>query len=185
MRVPRTRRHSAGTALISTVRTTAATTPCHGSGKSEPPRMPISWYVAAHARQAAASPRTKRRSGTSASRHASITGIRPAGTSRDRTSTDTWCASSRSRACASRSGEARPSSAASHREPLSECTPRRPSQYSAVSPRSAANADTRKTKSSDSGEVWWKATTAAELTIAPVGTTGTSAPSATSRNSEG
>ena len=48
-----------------------------------------------------------------------------------------------------------------------------------MSPRKAAKAATRKTKSSDSGEVWWKATTAAELTMAPV------VPRATSRNNEG
>ncbi len=42
-----------------------------------------------------------------------------------------------------------------------------------------------KTKSSENGDDWWSATTAAELTSAPVGITGTNEPSATSRNSVG
>lgn len=61
----------------------------------------------------------------------------------------------------------------------------RPSQYSATSPRNAAREATANTSSSANGVVWWKATTAAELTRAPVGTTGTSAPISTSRNSDG
>lgn len=52
LNLARVLRHTAGTPLTSSVRPTAATTPCHGSGKSEPPRIPISWYVAAHARHA-------------------------------------------------------------------------------------------------------------------------------------
>src|SRR5690606_28874852 len=63
--------------------------------------------------------------------------------------------------------------------------PRRPSQYRAMSPRNAASAAVTKTSAMENGAVWWKATTAAELTSAPVGTTGTSAPISTSRNSEG
>jgi hypothetical protein len=73
----------------------------------------------------------------------------------------------------------------SHREPFLDRTPRRPSQYSARSPRNAASAATQKENSSENGDDWWIATTAAELTTAPVGTTGTSDPSTTSRNSDG
>lgn len=55
-----------------------------------------------------------------------------------------------------------------------------------MSPVNAARADTPNTSSSPNGmESWWKATTAAVLTSAPVGITGTSAPSATSTNSAG
>lgn len=54
-----------------------------------------------------------------------------------------------------------------------------------MSPRNAADDATPNTTSSANGSVWWNATTAAELTSAPVGTTGTSAPSATSRNRDG
>ncbi len=41
--VRRTRRHRLGATLISTVSETAASTPCQGSGNSEPPRTPMSW----------------------------------------------------------------------------------------------------------------------------------------------
>ena len=105
-----------------------------------------------------------------------MTGIRPAGTSRDSTSTSTPCSRSLRCAWASRSGAARARSRSSQREPLREWTPRRPSQYSPTSPRNAAHDATAKTISSENGEVWWKATTAAELTSAPVGTTGTKRP---------
>ncbi len=118
-------------------------------------------------------------------RHANITGIRPAGTSRDNVSTTTSCSPSFSCAPASRSSGARARIASSHRDPFFERIPRRPSQYSVTSPRNAASEATRKTSSSASGALWWKATTAAVLTSAPVGTTGTSAPISTSRNSEG
>ncbi len=50
----------------------------------------------------------------------------------------------------------------------------------------AASAATAHTSSTPSGsDCWWNATTAAELTSAPVGITGTSAPSATSTNRAG
>ncbi len=49
----------------------------------------------------------------------------------------------------------------------------------------AASADTANTSSTPYGAWWWNATTAAELTSAPVGITGTSAPSATSTNNAG
>lgn len=54
-----------------------------------------------------------------------------------------------------------------------------------MSPRNAAADATPNTTSSANGDDWWNATTAAELTSAPVGTTGTSAPTDTSRNSDG
>lgn len=54
-----------------------------------------------------------------------------------------------------------------------------------MSPRNAADDATANTTSRENGDDWWNATTAAELTSAPVGTTGTRAPSATSRNSDG
>ncbi|CAM5557250.1 hypothetical protein SCALM49S_02232 [Streptomyces californicus] len=114
-----------------------------------------------------------------------MTGIRPAGISRDSTSTVPPWSVSFSCAWASRSGAARRVIADSHFEPFFDRTPRCPSQYRQMSPRNAAPDATRKTKSSESGDVWWKATTAAELTSAPVGTTGTSEPSATSVNSVG
>lgn len=145
----------------------------------------MSWYVAAHARHAGTSPRANRRNGHFAIRQASITGMRPAGTSRDSTSTATPCSASFSCACASRSSGARSRIAASQRDPFFDFMPRRPSQYSATSPRNAANAATTKTSTIENGAVWWNATTAAELTRAPVGTTGTSAPISTSRNSDG
>ncbi len=63
--------------------------------------------------------------------------------------------------------------------------PRRPSQYSAASPRNAASDAVPNTSASEYGAVRWNATTAAELTSAPVGTTGTSAPISTSRNNDG
>ncbi|RPK87542.1 hypothetical protein EES47_16950 [Streptomyces sp. ADI98-12] len=147
--------------------------------------MPMSWYVAVHARQAGPSPRANRDSGIRASRQASITGTRPAGISRERISTVTPWVSSLARACSSRSGAARSRSVSSHREPPRERTPRCPSQYRTRSPRKAARAETRKSTSSVSGAASWKATTAAPLTRAPVGTTGTSAPRKTSRKSEG
>lgn len=75
--------------------------------------------------------------------------------------------------------------ASSHFEPFFDRTPRCPSQYRQTSPRNAAAAAVRKTKSRVSGDVWWKATTAAELTSAPVGTTGTKDPSATRANRVG
>ncbi|BFO17066.1 hypothetical protein SHKM778_34540 [Streptomyces sp. KM77-8] len=130
-------------------------------------------------------PRTKRRSGHFATRQASITGSRPAGTSRDSTSTATPWSASLPCACASRSSGARSRIASSQREPFFDFMPRRPSQYSARSPRNAASDAVTNTSSIDSGAARWKATTAAELTSAPVGTTGTSAPISTSRNSEG
>ncbi len=40
---PRSRRHTPGAALISTVSATAAATPSQGSAKSDPPTMPMSW----------------------------------------------------------------------------------------------------------------------------------------------
>jgi hypothetical protein len=55
-----------------------------------------------------------------------------------------------------------------------------------VSPRNAAaDATAHTSRHQPAGAEWWNATAAAELTTAPVGTTGTSAPSSTSRNSEG
>lgn len=54
-----------------------------------------------------------------------------------------------------------------------------------MSPRKAAQEAMTKTRAREKGAVWWKATTAALLTSAPVGTTGTSEPSTTSRKSEG
>ncbi len=106
--------------------------------------------------------------------------MRPAGTSRERTSTAPPCSSSFRRDCSRRSGAARRVSASSHFEPFFDRTPRCPSQYRHRSPRNAAADAAANTKSSENGDVWWNATTAAELTSAPVGTTGTSDPSATS-----
>lgn len=54
-----------------------------------------------------------------------------------------------------------------------------------MSPRNAAAEATTKTINSENGDDWCSATTPAELTSAPVGTTGTSAPTATSANSDG
>ncbi|OSY51063.1 hypothetical protein BG846_03267 [Streptomyces fradiae ATCC 10745 = DSM 40063] len=115
----------------------------------------MSWYAAAHASTAGTSARTNRPSGIRASRHATITGIRPAGTSRDTTSTGTRWSCSLVCARSSRSGSARARSASSHREPPRDTTPRRPSQNSAESPASAAVAATRKTAGSASGADWW------------------------------
>ncbi|CAM5251569.1 hypothetical protein SVIOM74S_05869 [Streptomyces violarus] len=179
------RRAATGTALISKVSAIAATTPSHGSSNSDPPRIPINWYVTAQARQAGRFPRQKRRIGHFAIRQASITGIRPAGTSRDSTSTATPCSASFVCACSSRSSGARARIAASQREPFFDFIPRRPSQYSAASPRNAASDAVTNTIASENGAVWWTATTAAELTSAPVGITGTSAPISTSRKSDG
>lgn len=111
--------------------------------------------------------------------------MRPAGISRDSTRTATPWSSSFACARVSRSSGARRRIASSQREPFLEPIPRRPSQYSAMSPRNAATDATTNTSSSASGAAWWNATTAAELTSAPVGTTGTSAPTSTSRNSVG
>lgn len=114
-----------------------------------------------------------------------MTGIRPVSTSRDSTRTVTPFSRNFSCACSSRSGGAWSFIFASQRDPFFDPTPRRPSQYSAMSPRNAPNDATRNTYSIESGAVWWNATTAAELTTAPVGTTGTSAPSVTSRKTDG
>ncbi|GAA1917385.1 hypothetical protein GCM10009716_28080 [Streptomyces sodiiphilus] len=115
-----------------------------------------------------------------------MTGIRPAGTSRETIRTSVPCRASRSRALASWSGSACSRIRVSHREPLRERAPRRPSQYSSASPVNAAREATAKTSSEDTtGLSWCSATTAAELTTAPVGTMGISAPSTTSRNSDG
>ncbi|BDD76051.1 hypothetical protein JCM4020_66710 [Streptomyces coelicolor] len=54
-----------------------------------------------------------------------------------------------------------------------------------MSPQNAASDAVANTISMANGSVWCIATTAAELTSAPVGTTGTSAPIRTSRNSDG
>ncbi len=54
-----------------------------------------------------------------------------------------------------------------------------------MSPRNAAPDATANTTSRANGDVWWSVTTAAVLTSAPVGITGTRDPDATSRNNDG
>lgn len=111
--------------------------------------------------------------------------MRPAGISRDSTSTVVPCSSSFRWACSSRSGAARRVIASSHFDPFFDRTPRCPSQYRQMSPRNAAPAATAKVTSRVNGDIRWNATTAAELTSAPVGTTGTSEPRATRTNNDG
>ena len=73
--------------MISSTSTTAARTLCHGSAKSEPLSKPMVAYTPDHSAQAGPFTMRNRRHGIRVAAAASSTGMRPAGSSRDTSST--------------------------------------------------------------------------------------------------